>query len=87
MSAPGDIDPVTDVLPDVLRRDEAPGVAAAACSIHRRARHGILQRRAAAAPIATRLVDHIRKHFSEHGFGLWAIEVPGVAPFIGFAGL
>jgi RimJ/RimL family protein N-acetyltransferase len=24
---------------------------------------------------------------SEHGFGLWAIEVPEVAPFIGFAGL
>jgi RimJ/RimL family protein N-acetyltransferase len=33
------------------------------------------------------MVDHIQKHFSEHGMGLWAIEVPGVAPFIGFAGL
>jgi RimJ/RimL family protein N-acetyltransferase len=33
------------------------------------------------------LVDHIQEHFSEHGFGLWAIEVPDVAPFIGFAGL
>jgi len=33
------------------------------------------------------MVDRIRQHFSEHGFGLWAIEVPGVAPFIGFAGL
>jgi RimJ/RimL family protein N-acetyltransferase len=33
------------------------------------------------------MVDRIRKHFDEHGFGLWAIEVPGVAPFIGFAGL
>jgi RimJ/RimL family protein N-acetyltransferase len=33
------------------------------------------------------MVDHIEKHFSEHGFGLWAIEVPGVAAFIGFAGL
>src|SRR5689334_23057962 len=33
------------------------------------------------------MVDHIEKHFSEHGFGLWAIEVPGVSPFIGFAGL
>ena len=32
------------------------------------------------------MVDGIQKHFSEHGFGLWAIEVPGVAPFIGFAG-
>ena len=33
------------------------------------------------------LVDRIEKHFGEYGFGLWAIEVPVVAPFIGFAGL
>jgi RimJ/RimL family protein N-acetyltransferase len=33
------------------------------------------------------MVDGINKHFSEHGFGLWAIEVPDVASFIGFAGL
>ena len=33
------------------------------------------------------MVDGIQKHFSEHGFGLWAIEVPGAARFIGFAGL
>jgi RimJ/RimL family protein N-acetyltransferase len=33
------------------------------------------------------MVDRIEKHFCEHGFGLWAIEVPGGAPFIGFAGL
>ena len=33
------------------------------------------------------MVDHIEKHFSERGFGLWAIEVPGVAAFVGFAGL
>jgi RimJ/RimL family protein N-acetyltransferase len=33
------------------------------------------------------MVDHIEKHFGERGFGLWAIEVPGVAAFIGFAGL
>jgi RimJ/RimL family protein N-acetyltransferase len=32
------------------------------------------------------MVDRIEKHFGEHGFGLWAIEAPGVAPFIGFAG-
>lgn len=32
------------------------------------------------------MVDGIQKHFSEHDFGLWAVEVPGVAPFIGFAG-
>jgi RimJ/RimL family protein N-acetyltransferase len=29
----------------------------------------------------------IRAHFAEHGFGLWAVEAPGVAPFIGFTGL
>src|SRR6267154_6298411 len=33
------------------------------------------------------MVDGIEKDFSERDFGLWAIEVPGVAPFIGFAGL
>jgi RimJ/RimL family protein N-acetyltransferase len=33
------------------------------------------------------MVDHVQKHFGEHGFGLWAVEVPNVAPFIGFAGL
>jgi ribosomal-protein-alanine N-acetyltransferase len=33
------------------------------------------------------MVDGIEKRFGEHGFGLWAIEVPEVAPFIGFTGL
>lgn len=33
------------------------------------------------------MVDRIEEHFSEHGFGLWAIEVPDVAHFIGFTGL
>jgi ribosomal-protein-alanine N-acetyltransferase len=33
------------------------------------------------------MVDHIEKHFDRHGFGLWALEVPGVAPFVGFTGL
>jgi len=33
------------------------------------------------------MVARIRVHFEEHGFGLWAVEVPGVAPFIGFTGL
>src|SRR5438552_1698910 len=33
------------------------------------------------------MVDRIQKNFSEHNFGLWAIEIPGVTPFIGFAGL
>jgi RimJ/RimL family protein N-acetyltransferase len=33
------------------------------------------------------MVDRIEQHFSECGFGLWAIEVPDIAPFIGFTGL
>lgn len=32
-------------------------------------------------------VDRIEAHFDEHGYGLWAVEVPGVAPFAGFIGL
>lgn len=31
--------------------------------------------------------DRIAAHFVERGFGLWAIEIPGVAPFAGFCGL
>ena len=33
------------------------------------------------------MVDRIQEYLNERGFGLWAIEVPGVAPFIGFTGL
>jgi len=33
------------------------------------------------------MVDRIEEHFENRGFGLWAVEVPGVAPFIGFTGL
>jgi RimJ/RimL family protein N-acetyltransferase len=33
------------------------------------------------------MVDRIEEHFANRGFGLWAVEVPGVAPFVGFAGL
>jgi RimJ/RimL family protein N-acetyltransferase len=32
-------------------------------------------------------VGRIEEHFAEHGFGLWAIEVPNVTPFAGFVGL
>ena len=31
--------------------------------------------------------DRIEAHFARHGFGLWAVELPGSAPFIGFIGL
>ena len=33
------------------------------------------------------VVARIESHFSEHGFGLWAVEVPAVAEFAGFIGL
>ena len=33
------------------------------------------------------MADRICAHFDRHGFGLWAIEVPGVTEFAGFVGL
>jgi len=33
------------------------------------------------------LAQRIRVHFEQHGYGAWAVEVPGAAPFIGFTGL
>jgi RimJ/RimL family protein N-acetyltransferase len=33
------------------------------------------------------LAARIRDHFARHGFGLWAVEAPGVAGFLGFVGL
>jgi RimJ/RimL family protein N-acetyltransferase len=32
-------------------------------------------------------VGRVEAHFAEHGFGLWAVEVPGVSPFVGYVGL
>jgi RimJ/RimL family protein N-acetyltransferase len=33
------------------------------------------------------LARRSEQHFAKHGFGPWAVEIPGVAPFIGFVGL
>lgn len=33
------------------------------------------------------VADRIKAHFAEHDFGVWAIELPGIAEFIGFCGL
>ena len=33
------------------------------------------------------LVDRIEAGWYEYGYGLWAVEVPDVAPFVGFVGL
>jgi ribosomal-protein-alanine N-acetyltransferase len=34
-----------------------------------------------------RWVEGVRTHFRHHGFGLWALEVPGITPIAGFTGL
>jgi RimJ/RimL family protein N-acetyltransferase len=43
------------------------------------------------APLSTdesnALVWRIEKHFEEHGFGPWAVEIIGAVPFAGFVGL
>jgi RimJ/RimL family protein N-acetyltransferase len=33
------------------------------------------------------LADRLAAGIDEHGWGFWAVEAPGVAPFIGFVGL
>jgi RimJ/RimL family protein N-acetyltransferase len=33
------------------------------------------------------MIDRIEENFDSRGYALWAVEVPGVAPFIGFCGL
>jgi RimJ/RimL family protein N-acetyltransferase len=33
------------------------------------------------------LAGAIEDHFARHGFGLWVVEVPGVASFAGYVGL
>ena len=31
--------------------------------------------------------EAFQRHIEQHGFGFWAVEVPGVAPFVGMTGL
>jgi RimJ/RimL family protein N-acetyltransferase len=33
------------------------------------------------------MAERIEAHFQEHGFGLWALEIPGITRFAGFVGL
>ena len=33
------------------------------------------------------LADRIQSHIEDHGWGLWAVEIPGVTEFAGFIGL
>lgn len=32
-------------------------------------------------------LERLEAHFEQHGFGLWAVEIPNVAPLAGFIGL
>jgi RimJ/RimL family protein N-acetyltransferase len=34
-----------------------------------------------------RMVDRLEAHFTQHGYGLWAVEIPGVTSFGGVIGL
>ncbi|BBK35988.1 N-acetyltransferase [Allostella sp. ATCC 35155] len=38
-------------------------------------------------PASDALAERIAAHFDGHGWGLWALEVPGVTPFAGYVGL
>ncbi len=38
-------------------------------------------------PESDAFADRIEAHFQQHGFGLWAVEVPGKSPFAGYVGL
>ena len=65
-------------------RDDDIELFAAMCADPRVMEHfpALLDREQTAAAVA-----RYRDHWRLNGFGLWAIEVPGSAPFIGFAGL
>ncbi len=39
------------------------------------------------AAFSARWIAGVRDHFARRGFGIWAVEAPGVADFIGFVGL
>ena len=38
-------------------------------------------------PESDAMVARIRAHFDRHGFGFWAVEVPGLADLVGLVGL
>ena len=40
-----------------------------------------------ARPESDALADRLAAGIDEHGWGFWAVEAPGVAPFIGFVGI
>jgi len=38
-------------------------------------------------PECAALIERVEGCFEEHGYGLWAVEMPAQAPFVGFVGL
>jgi RimJ/RimL family protein N-acetyltransferase len=70
----------------ILRRwrdsDREPFAALNADPVVREFLQGTIDRAASDA-----FVDRIEAHWDEHGWGLWAVEVPRVAPFVGYVGL
>lgn len=65
------------------RDDDLPAFAAMNADPCVRAYFGGPLDRAASDASAAR----IRAHFDRHGWGFWAVELPGDAPFAGFVGL
>lgn len=65
-----------------LARDRAPFAAMSADAEVMRHFPATLSREE-----SDRLADRIEEHFVTHGFGPWAVEIPGVTSFAGFVGL
>jgi RimJ/RimL family protein N-acetyltransferase len=70
----------------ILRRwtdaDRAPFAALNADPVVMEHFPGTMSREASDA-----FVDRIQRHWEEHDWGLWAVEVPALAPFVGYVGL
>jgi RimJ/RimL family protein N-acetyltransferase len=66
------------------RKEDLP--AFAALNADPRVTEFLLRRRLSRAESDT-WAERVEQHFARHGFGLWAVEVFGVADFIGFTGL
>jgi RimJ/RimL family protein N-acetyltransferase len=41
----------------------------------------------ASREVSDAYVDRVMAHWTEHGWGPWAVEIPGAVPFIGYVGL
>jgi RimJ/RimL family protein N-acetyltransferase len=70
----------------ILRRwtdaDRAPFAAMNADPVVMQHMQGLMSAEASDA-----FADRIERHWDEFGWGLWAVEVPGVTPFAGYVGL